>query len=235
MLELAAIPLKWKTAGVWYAPDVALQCIICGGTGSLAIGPCTKCKGQGQTRNRDLAPDERFWVRLQPFSGDEYQQSLAELRSRAMVIQNSDGKSEVLGDPIAIANEQAQSTCRARVLECHNGIARELDDDGEPSGPVITLKDGHELVDFILQRADQRARKVLDDVYRAISDISHLKAGLKKNWTPPSASSAPDTNPRDGSAANVADPATSITTKSQNASSVSIETAMGRDQMKDVV
>jgi len=198
MRQVAAIPSDWKVSGVWYVPDVENPCATCDGAGRVAIGDCTDCGAKGYVRNRD-DPDP-FRVRLAPFSGDEFQQSMADVRSRALRIEPEANAAAVIADPIAIANDQAAAVCRRRILEVYGYAGRELDELGERTGRVVHPKDGEELVTFILTHAWQTERKVLDDCYDAIRDRSHLSAGLKKNSRPPLGSSAPGTPASNGAA-----------------------------------
>lgn len=167
---------------------------------TLVDEDCPACAGKGVISNRDR-PDP-FMVRITPFSGDEFQEQLAGLRSRALMIDAIDGKAAVFADPIKIAEELAQEVCRKRILEVHGYQGQALDDDGNPTGDPVKPKDGTELVSFILTYAWQTERKILDDIYDAIRSRSHLSAGLKKNWKPLIDSSTQDTNPSGGAAPN---------------------------------
>lgn len=214
---VAAIPNTWKTSGVWYCPKISDPCDACEGTGGGAAGPCAECKGSGVIQNRDRA--DPFMVRVAPFSGDEFNESLAGLRSKALMVDAVEGKAEVFADPIKIANEQAQDVCRKRVMEVYGYAGREVGTEGEPTGTVVEPKNGAELVDFILKNAWQEERRVLDDIYDAIRKRSHLSTGLKKNWSRPLASSQAATNPSTGDAPSVSVTDMSTPTTSQSSSS----------------
>jgi hypothetical protein len=234
MFEIPTLPAAWRSTGVPYWPNVGDNQKSFRAWQALAARPSESLAGAEiaeLARLERLVP-ELVYVVITPYSAAEYEAQEAEsaLAAIQVEIDEKTGRPVVkTGSAKALGGSIALDVCRKRILSVHNlnALEAELDETGQPifdelgalrvrRRPITT---GEELVRVIMEEASLEHRALLEDIFLAIKDRSHLEAGLKKVSAWPAGSSPPVTRPSGGAAprANPAgSPARTIPTSSSS-------------------
>jgi hypothetical protein len=180
--QVASIPSSWREQGIRYVPDV-----------------------DGNRQDPDP-----FWVRLRPLTANESMRIHSAQAMRGLRVRfDAEGKVETGGEAhdVWLASEAAKAqVIRTAVLEVGGYSGRH----GE-TGEVIQPKTGAELMDFIERHAWQSEAAVIEDLYRAVTDRTHLEASLGEASASRSATSSRETPASGGLAPDAAAQATSTT------------------------
>lgn len=180
--QVASIPSSWREQGIKYVPDV-------------------------EGNRQDADP---FWVRLRPLTANESMRIHSAQAMRGLRVRvDAEGKVETGGEAhdMWLASEASKAqVIRTAVLEVGGYSGRHVE-----TGEVIEPKTGAELMDFIERHAWQSEAAVVEDLYRAVTDRTHLEAALGECSASRSGGSTPATPASDGPAPDAAEAATSTT------------------------
>lgn len=180
--QVESIPSSWREQGIKYVPDL-----------------------EGNRQDPDP-----FWVRLRPLTANESMRIHSAQAMRGLRVRfDADGKVETGGEAhdVWLASEAAKAqVIRTAVLEVGGYRGRH----GE-TGEVIEPKTGAELMDFIEQHAWESEAAVVEDLYRAVTDRSHLERALGECSASRSGGSIPATPASGGPAPDAEGPTTSTT------------------------
>lgn len=180
--QVASIPSSWREQGIRYVPDV-----------------------DGNRQDPDP-----FWVRLRPLTANESMRIHSAQAMRGLRVRfDAEGKVETGGEAhdVWLASEAAKAqVIRTAILEVGGYSGRH----GE-TGEVIQPKTGAELMDFIERHAWQSEAAVIEDLYRAVTDRTHLEASLGEASASRSATSSRETLASGGRAPDAAAQAISTT------------------------
>lgn len=181
--QVATISSSWRDHGVRYVPDI----------------------------DGNRADPDPFWVLLRPLSAAESARMHSAQAMRGLKIKvGDDGAVRTEGEAADLYSASEASKAQAvrlAVLEVHGYSGRNA-----TTGEVITPRTGAELVDFIERHAWDSEAAVLDDLYRAVTDRSHLERALGEASGSPSPTFTPATLASSGPALDAAEPTTSTTT-----------------------
>lgn len=173
--QVASIPSSWREHGIRYVPDV-----------------------EGNREDPDP-----FWVRLRPLAANESARIHSAHAMRGLKVRvDAGGKVETGGEAhdVWLASEAAKAqVIRMAVLEVGGYRGRHVE-----TGEVIEPKTGAALMDFIEQHAWQSEAAVVEDLYRAVTERSHLEKSLGEVSASRSATSTRETQASDGRALDAA-------------------------------
>lgn len=180
--QVATVPASWRERGVRYVPEI----------------------------DGNRADPDPFWVLLRPLSAAESARIHGAQAMRGLKVRlGDDGAVKTEGDATDLyaASEAARAQAvRVAVLEVHGYSGRNT-----ITGEVITPRTGAELVDFIERHAWDSEAAVLEDLYRAVTDRSHLERALGEGSGSPSDTSTAATQASVGAAPDAGAPAMSTT------------------------
>lgn len=195
--EVEAIPEQWLDRGVEYVVDI--------GDNQKKWKRFVQLRGkklldedeQAEIKALEVEVEDLFTVGIGPYSHDEYKK-IEEAETKKAVSVKIDGKGqmadvEISGAAMSIGERIAISVCRKRIFWVKGYVARFLHFDAATNEPVLDangdqsferkrLKTARELVDFITTQAWEDERQVIDDIFKAIRDRSHLSRGQKKTF-----------------------------------------------------
>lgn len=189
MRDAITIPDQWKIDGVWYFPDVddnqkkwrryrALSEL------ERELRP-TELE---ELEELEVEVDGLFKVRIAPYSYGEYQATTKKIAEKAL------GKKKNVDelDSMGLGERIASEVCKKRILEVSNYRAGKQAKDGTVERWMVET--GEELVEFITKAAGEEEMAVIEDIFKAIKNRSHLDAGQKKTFSR-SPSSSPTGTP----------------------------------------
>ena len=181
--QVAAVPSTWRERGVRYVPDI----------------------------DQNRADPDPFWVLLRPLTANESASIHSAEAARHLKVR-FDGASGATIDRATEAAEWVAATEAAMskaisvaVIEVHGYSGRNVD-----TGEIITPRNGAELVAFIEGHAWDSERAVVQDLYRAVTERSHLERALGEASASRSSTSTPETQVSSGVALGAAAPHTSM-------------------------
>jgi hypothetical protein len=179
--QVAAVPSTWRERGVRYVPDI-------------------------DTNRSDPDP---FWVLLRPLTANESASIHSAEAARHLKVR-FDGANGATIDRAAEAAEWVAATEAAMrkaisvaVIEVHGYSGRNVE-----TGEVITPRNGAELVAFVEGHAWDSEREVMQDLYRAVTERSHLERALGEASAPRSGISSAEIQASNGPAPDAAAPST---------------------------
>lgn len=196
-----AIPQQWKALGVWYFPDVDDNQKTWLRYRALMEKEKPTAEDEAELVLLGAKVDELLAVRIAPYTHAEYQAVVSKITAKSVSLRGDKRGVTLAGDAGSIGEQIVLEVCRKRVLEVRNYQASTptFDDAGklvvDAKGDQVMasrlLTTGDEFVDFIATEAYESEQVLLDDVFRAIRDESHLSAGQKKTFNRSLASSPP--------------------------------------------
>ena len=212
MREIEYVPSEWMELGVWYCVDVDDNQRTYRRWQTLATkAASTKLEANERKELKQLEAEvpNLLWALIQPYSAEDYQQSRSDNLSRLTIqIDEDTQQGTVKTDTELDEHKWRQSVVRLRSPEIKGYRAWRM---VEGVRTACEPNTGAKLVELIMGGGPPSERKVIVDIFNAITSSSHLEAGRKKgfDWLP--SCLPPVTLPSDGAAALAEDQATSTT------------------------